>query len=132
MKESEEFADRAVSNNTHVYPHNQYCSVSHCRTSTLSFCCVSNITDSTVLINYPARPTEEYSDFENSNIRYEISFDTWEKERIERQSSALCLSVDWAGYSQIIRGTYSCEAVDTDLATPQIFNIGVFSIYGKM
>ena len=131
VRESEQFTNTSVANNTHFHPHNQYCSNPHCRASSLSFCCVSNISDSVVLIEYPTRAEETYSDSDNANIQYQISFDTWQRERLGSLNSGLCLSVGWSGYSQIIRGTYTCEAVNTGLTEPQILNIGVFSIYGK-
>ena len=129
VEESQDMHNTSVSNNTHLYPHNQFCRSPHCRRSSLSFCCVSNITNSTVLIDHPPRSGEQYSELENVNS---ARFEPWQRESIDGESSGLCFSVGWAGYNHIIGGTYSCKAVNITSVEPQLLNIGIYSIHGQI
>ena len=120
VEESQHIVGMSVKNNTHIHPSNQGCDTSYCKNSSLSFCCLSNITESEVSIHYPRKGEKQQV------LHRSIAYDPWEMERLQ---SGLCMSVGWSDYAQIASGTYSCEMSSGNV--PEPVSIGIYSLYGK-
>ena len=127
IEESQHIANTSVANNTHLYLQEMHTCGHECRN--VSFSCLSNMTDSIVIMaHYPKKSEFYYSYALRQYLRREI--DPW---HVLNLTSLAGLSMSLL-YSRddIARGTYTCEATSSSLGgESKKMSIGVYLQAGE-
>ena len=128
VEESQHIVNASVSNNTHLYLHEMNTCGRDCRN--VSFSCLSNVTESVVMLAHYPKETEIYYSYSlRQYLRREI--DPWHVLNLT-SLAGLRMSLQYSVHDDIARGTYTCEATGPNFGgTSQKMSIGVYFHTGE-